>query len=415
MAWAAGAIVVLAAVVISSWTFVMQPQQRRSRFLDVGAQPVGVAIATKGDIAVTRNALGAVTPLATITVHTQISGQLTEVGFHEGQRVRKGDFLAQIDPRPYDVALAQYAAQLARDDAALQEAKADLTRYQTLAQQESIARQTAEDQAWLVKQDEGTVRLDQAQIDAQKLNLTYCRIVAPVDGRVGLRLVDPGNYVQPSDATGIVVITHLDPISVVFSIPEDDLPLVLDKIRAGAHLEVTAFDRANVNKLAVGEFASIDNVVDTTTGIVRLRANFANKDEHLFPNQFVNVVLNVGAVHDALTIPAAAVQRGAPGTYVYLVKQDDTVEIRPVQLGVQEGERVAVNGGLAAGDRVVTDGADRLRDGAKVTVPGSAASTGPAAGAAKQGAGTDSKDEHKHRHHSQKSDDKSDSGSGSNP
>jgi multidrug efflux system membrane fusion protein len=245
----------------------------------------------------------------------------------------------------------------------------DLERYQTLARQNSIARQTAEDQEWIVKQDQGTVDLDKAQIRTQQLNLLYCHIEAPADGRVGLRLVDPGNYVQAGLSTGLVVLTLLHPISVIFNVPEDSLPQIMALVHAGAVLPVTALDRANVAQLGTGQFASIDTEVDQTTGTVKLRANFDNPDESLFPSQFVNVQMLLDTLHDVVTIPISAVQRGAPGTYVYLLKDDDTVSVHPVTLGAQDGDLVAVQTGLEAGERVVTDGADRLRDGAKVVVP----------------------------------------------
>jgi membrane fusion protein, multidrug efflux system len=374
---------IVALIVYQSVTFLNQPQQRRGRFADSGMQPVGVARIRRGDIRLSLRALGAVTPLTTVTVNTQINGQLMSVGFKEGQLVRKGQFLAQIDPRPYQVALEQDQAQLARDDAALKQAQMDLTRYQTLSQQVSIPRQTYEDQVWMVKQDQGTVDFDKAQIKAQQLNLIYCHIVAPSDGRVGLRLVDPGNYVQTSSTTGIVVLTLLNPTTVEFSVPEDSLPQIMARVRAGAKLPVTAFDRANVAQLAVGEFAAIDTQVNTTTGTVMLRANFDNADQGLFPNQFVNVVMLLDTRKDVVTVPVAAVQRGAPGTYVYLVNENNTVSVHAIKLGAQDGDLFAVESGLSPGDRVVTDGADRLRDGAKVTIPDT--SHAPGAGGGKGG------------------------------
>jgi len=377
---AAAVLAIVVLIVYQSVTFLRQPQQRRGRFADSGMQPVGVARIRRGDIRISLRALGAVTPLTTVTVNTQINGQLMSVGFKEGQLVRKGQFLAQIDPRPYQVALEQDQAQLVRDDATLKQAQMDLTRYQTLSQQVSIPRQTYEDQVWIVKQDQGTVDYDKAQIKAQQLNLTYCHIVAPSDGRVGLRLVDPGNYVQTSSTTGIVVLTLLDPTTVEFSVPEDSLPQIMARVRAGAKLPVTAFDRANVAQLAVGEFAAIDTQVNTTTGTVMLRANFDNADQSLFPSQFVNIVMLLDTLKDAVTVPVAAVQRGAPGTYVYLVNENDTVSVHAIKLGAQDGDLFAVESGLSPGDRVVTDGADRLRDGAKVTIPDTARSPGAGGG-----------------------------------
>ena len=375
------AIAAVAGVIIyRAVTFVSQPQQRRGRFLDGGNQPVGVARIRRGDIRLSLRALGAVTPLTTVTVNSQISGLLMSVGFKEGQLVHKGQFLAQIDPRPYQVALAQDEASLARDDATFKQAQMDLTRYQTLAQQVSISRQTYEDQAWIVKQDQGTVDFDKAQIKAQQLNLIYCHIVAPSDGRVGLRLVDPGNYVQAGSSTGIVILTVLKPTTVEFSVPEDSLPQIMARVRAGAKIPVTAFDRANVTPLATGEFTAIDTQVNATTGTVMLRANFDNADESLFPSQFVNVAMLLDTLKDVVTVPVAAVQRGAPGTYVYLVNEDNTVSVHAVTLGAQDGDLLAVESGLSPGDRVVTDGADRLRDGAKVTIPDNTHPQGVAAG-----------------------------------
>jgi multidrug efflux system membrane fusion protein len=331
-------------------------------------QPVGIATVTRGDIRIRLDAIGTVTPLATVTVRTQIAGQLQEVGFTEGQIVRKGDFLAQIDPRPYQALLEQYEGQLARDTALMHQAEVDLKRYQTLLRQDSIARQQAEDQVFLVQQYQAAMRSDQAQIDQQKLNLIYCRITSPVDGRVGLRLVDPGNYVQPSDANGLVVVTELKPISVVFPLPEDDLPQVLPRFHRGEKLPVAVYDRANVTKLATGVLSTIDNQVDTATGTWKLRALFDNDDEMLFPNQFVNVRLLIETRRDVLTVPTAAVQRGAPGAYVYVVRPDDTVAMRPVKTGPVDDGREQILSGLAAGERVVIDGIDRLRDGAHVAV-----------------------------------------------
>jgi len=338
---------------------------------------VGVAPVEKGDMPVTLSQLGTVTPLATVTVKTQISGYLVQVAFKEGQMVNKGDFLAQIDPRPYQVALEQAQAQLGKDQALLKNAQVDLQRYNTLVAQNSIAKQTRDTQVSLVAQDEATVKADQAQIDAQKLNLTYCRIVSPVTGRVGLRQVDAGNYVQTSDPNGIVVVTQLQPISVIFTLSEDSLPEVMKRVRAGAVLPVTAYDRTGATELAQGKLDTVDNQIDTTTGTVKLRAIFDNDQLVLFPNQFVNVKLLVNTLHDADIVPNSAIQRGAPGTFVYVVKPENTVAVQKVKLGPSDGQRIAILSGLEPGQSVVTDGADRLRDGAKVTIasPQPAAST----------------------------------------
>jgi len=333
-------------------------------------QPVGAATIGQGDIRVIINALGTVTPIATITVQTQINGQLQEVAFTEGQMVNKGDFLAQIDPRPYQLLQAQYEGQLAHDQGVLAQARVDLTRYKTLAEQNSIARQQYEDQIYIVQQDEGTVKLDQALIDQQKLNVAYCHIVSPVTGRIGLRLVDPGNYLQTTNTTGVAVVTQLQPITVIFPVPEDDLPDILSQLKAGPPLEVYAYDRANVRSLATGRVAALDSQIDTTTGTAKLRAQFDNANNALFPNQFVNAQLVLNTLHNVVTVPTAAIQRGAPGTYVYLIDANDTVSVRPVSVGPTDGSMVAVNSGLSVGERVVVDGTDRLRDGARVTIAG---------------------------------------------
>jgi membrane fusion protein, multidrug efflux system len=347
----------------------------------VPPQSVGVATIGQGDIRVIVNALGTVTPIATVTVQTQINGQLLEVGFTEGQLVKKGDFLAQIDPRPYQLQQAQFEGQLAHDQGLLAQSQIDLTRYQKLAEQNSIARQQYEDQVYIVQQNQGTVKLDQAQIDQQKLNIIYCRIVSPVTGRIGLRLVDPGNYIQTTNTTGIAVVTQMQPITVIFPVPEDDLPDILPQLNAGKTLEVYAYDRANVKQLATGRVMALDSQIDTTTGTVKVRAQFDNPDMTLFPNQFVNAQLLVKTLHDTVTVPTAAIQRGAPGTYVYVVNADNTVSVRPINIGPNDGPMAAVNSGLSVGERVVVDGTDRLRDGARVVIPGAAPAAGPAAGA----------------------------------
>jgi len=338
----------------------------------ITSMPVRAATAVAGDLNITLDALGTVTPLATVTVQTQISGQLTEVAFKEGQRVRKGDFLAQIDPRPYQAALDQAEGQLLKDQATLKVAQIDRARYETLDKQDSIAKQQVVDQQYTVLQSEGTVKVDQGLVDNARLNLNYCRIVSPIDGRVGLRLVDPGNYVQVNSSTGIAVITQTQPIAVVLVLPEDDLPPVLKRLHEGAKLPVTAYDRSRTTKLATGVLAAVDSQIDTTTGTVKLKALFDNTDETLFPNQFVNANVLVDVLHDATLIPTAAIQRGAPGSFVYLVKPDNSVTVRPVTLGPVDGEKVAVQSGLTPGDRVVIDGADKLRDGATVEVRDSA-------------------------------------------
>jgi membrane fusion protein, multidrug efflux system len=342
-------------------------------------QPVGVATAVTGDIRIIADQLGTVTPLATVTVKTQINGYLQSVAFKEGQYVKQGDFLAQIDPRPFQVAEQQFEGQLIHDQGTLDQARADLIRFQTLMKQDSIAKQQAENQVYVVKQSEGSVKSDQAQVDAQRLNLTYCHMISPVTGRVGLRQVDPGNYVQTSDPNGIVIVTQLDPISVIFTVPEDLLPQITEELNADHELTTFAYDRANVRLLATGHVTVLDNEVDTTTGTVKLRAEFANPDQKLFPMQFVNVRLLIRTVSNVVTVPNPAIQRGAPGTYVYLVDGDDKVTVRQVKVGPIDGDKVQIESGLVAGDRVVIDGSDRLRDGARITIPSAANTPPPAA------------------------------------
>jgi multidrug efflux system membrane fusion protein len=329
---------------------------------------VGAAKIIKGDIHDVLSGLGTVTPLATITVQAQIAGQLMSVGFKEVQTVKKGDFLAQIDQRPYEALKAQYEGQLAHDQGVLDQARIDDVRYQTLLKQNSIARQTAEDQVYIVNQDEGTVRTDQALIAAQVLNITYCHIVAPVAGRVGLRLLDPGNYINLPNTSGIVVLTQMQPISVVFVLPEDNLQAVLEQVQAGQTLVVTAYNRSDDKPIATGALDSIDNLIDTTTGTVKIRASFPNADMKLFPNQFVNAQLLLRTLHGVTLSPVAAVQHGAPGAFVYVINPDGTAKVKVVKTGVTEEDQVQIVSGLNPGDTVVIDGADRLREGAKVRI-----------------------------------------------
>jgi len=350
------------------WRFLLAPGAKTTHAQP--PQPVGVAKVTTGDMRVVLTGLGTVTPLATITVQTQISGQLMSVGFKEGQIVQKGDFLAQIDPRPYQVSLAQAEGTLAHDEGLLGQAKSDLARFVLLNRQDSISKQQVADQQFLVQQDQGTVAYDRATVDSAKLNLTYCHIISPVTGRVGLRLVDPGNYVQTSSATGLVVVTQLQPISVIFVLPEDDIPEIEQQMQAGATLQVSAYDRSNTKLIAQGTLTTVDNTVDTTTGTVKLRASFPNTDFALFPNQFVNARLVLRTIDQAVEVPTAAVQHGAPGTFVYVLKPDGTVGVQVIQTGVTDGDNMQVTSGLQAGDTVVVDGTDRLREGAKVKVAG---------------------------------------------
>ena len=367
--YVAWALVIAGTTALAAWILWPQDVQPRAggRFSG-GPMSVVTAPVQKGDMPVILDGLGTVTPLATVTVKTQISGHLVQIGFTEGQTVQKGDFLAEIDPRPYQIALEQAQAQLEKDQALLADAQIDLARYRKLVAQDSIAKQQADTQEYLVRQYTGTVAADQAQIDNAKLNLDYCHIVSPVAGRVGLRQVDEGNYVQPSDANGIVVITQMQPITVVFTLPEDDLPVVRKRLRAHATLSATAYDRSQTTELATGTLSTIDNEIDTGTGTVKLRAQFDNQDEALFPNQFVNVRLLVDELQNVALVPSAAIQRGAAGTFVYVVKPDDTVAVQPVGIGQSSADQVAITSGVSPGLQVVVDGADKLRDGAKVAV-----------------------------------------------
>jgi multidrug efflux system membrane fusion protein len=332
-------------------------------------QPVHVATATQGEMPVVLTALGTVTPLATVTVLPQLSGVLQDVYFKEGQMVKKGDVLAQIDPRPYQISLENAQGTLVRDEALLETARRDLKRYQTLLAQDSIASQQVDTQASLVRQYEGTVKSDKANVDSFRLDLVYARITAPVSGRVGLRQVDPGNYVTSSLSTGIVVITQLDPISVIFTTSEDNLQQIIQHTQNGEQLSATAYDRSNTRSLEAGTLKTMDNQIDTTTGTVRLRAIFPNDGNRLFPNQFVNTRLLVDTIKDAVIVPTTAVLNGSMGQFVYVVKPDNTVTVRPVKTGPVDGERTSIKSGLQVGERVVTDGSDRLREGAKITIP----------------------------------------------
>jgi len=328
--------------------------------------PVTVVAAERANVPVVLNALGTVTSLRTVTVRSQVDGQLLRVLFREGQLVKAGELLAEIDPRPFQVQLAQAQGQLARDRALLENARVDLERYRTLVKQDAASAQQLDTQQALVHQYEGVLKTDQAQVDNARLQLAYSRITAPFAGRLGLRLVDPGNLVRAGDATGLVTITQIQPIGVVFSLPEKDLATVLRRYRAGQSMTAQALDRDQRAVLATGRLTTLDNQIDTTTGTLKMKAEFANTDGVLFPNQFVNVRLEIDTLENAVVVPSAAIQRGSPGTYVYVVRSDNTVALRKVTLGPVDGERTVVGDGVAAGERVVVDGVDNLRDGARV-------------------------------------------------
>jgi multidrug efflux system membrane fusion protein len=337
------------------------------------AVAVSVATVKQGDITVRIPGLGTVTALTTVTVKAQISGIMEKVNFKEGQLVKKGELLAEIDPRPYEAALAQAKANLARDEASLADARLDMKRYEDLIKQDSVSQQQVDTQRATVGQDEGTVASDKAAIQTAEVNLAYTKIASPVEGRVGLRKVDQGNYVTPGDANGIVVVTQLHPITVLFTVPEDNIPSIMRQIKAGSTLTVEATSRSDQEHLADGTLSTTDNLIDTTTGTLKLRAMFDNTDNSLFPGQFVNVSLVVTTLKDQLIMPAAAVRRGAPdgvqSAFVYLVNSNNTVSVRPVVLGVVDGETQAVKSGIDVNDVVVTDGGDRLREGAQVQLP----------------------------------------------
>jgi multidrug efflux system membrane fusion protein len=369
-----------------------------------GGAPVPVLAATAAtkDVGVYLNGLGTVAPLTTVTVKSRVDGQLLRIDFQEGQMVRPGQVLAELDPRPFQVQLMQAEGQKAKDEAALHNAQVDLQRYQTLYAEDSIAKQQLDTQAATVAQDQATIKSDQAQIESAKLNLTYARITAPTGGRVGLRQVDVGNIVHAGDATGVVVITQLQPIDVVFTLPADQIPQVLPQVHSGQALTVDAYDRDLKHQLATGRLLAVDNQIDSTTGTVRLKSIFDNQNEALFPDQFVNARLLVNTIRGAVTVPVAAIQRSPSSTFVYAIKPDHTVESRNVVVGLTEGDDTVVQKGVAAGDLVVIDGVDKLRPGMKVDVsvagpngtrthlggaPGGKGASGDSAGKGKGGKG----------------------------
>ncbi len=389
-------------------------QANASRFGN-GPMPVGVGRVTSGDVNITLDALGTVTPLATVTVHPELAGQLMKIDFQEGQMVKAGDELALIDPRPYQAALDQAKGQLARDAATLANAKVDLARYEALNKENAVAQQVYATQIATVRTDTGTVEADKAAVKAAQVNLNYCSIVAPVAGRVGIRQVDVGNLVQAGGASTIVVVTQLQPMSVLFNVPEDSINAIMAQVRNGATLSAEAWDRAQTTRLATGTLSVVDNQIDPTTGTVKLRAMFDNTQNELFPQQFVNIRLLVNTLHNQTTAPVAAVQRGATGSYVWVINRDSTVSMRTVTLGATDGNKVAILSGLDPGDKVVVDGADHLQDGSTVLLPGAKPPAQTADQTGQTGAAHQWNGKKGHHHHHQGGAQGGNGGSGGGP
>ncbi|MBI4912097.1 MAG: MdtA/MuxA family multidrug efflux RND transporter periplasmic adaptor subunit [Acidobacteria bacterium] len=370
--WGAGALFLILAVV-----FLVRSGKDKGNPQAARGIPVATTAVKKGDMRILLGGLGTVTPVQVVTVRSRVDGQLVRVAFTEGQFVKEGDLLAEIDPRPYQVQLMQAEGQLAKDQAALQNANSDLRRLQALVAQGIISRQQLDTQSTAVAQFEASIKADQSQVESAKLNLTYSRITAPLSGRVGLRLVDAGNMVRASDPNGLAVVAPVQPINVVFTLAGDAVPQVLAKVRAGKHLRVEAWDREQKRMLGEGRLAAVDNQVDPATGTVRLKAVFANEDGALFPNQFVNARLEVDTLRGVVLAPASAIQHSPQGDFVYVAKADGTAEMRPVTLLASEGEQTAIGAGLSPGELLITDGLEKLRPGSKVQVEGDSRGKGP--------------------------------------
>ena len=365
-AWKVGIIILLIVAIVLVWYFLT-----RNKHKETVVKPIAVvaAVSKSRDVPIYLSALGSVTPKYSVTVRTQINGILMQVPFKEGQMVKTGDLLAQIDQRPYEALLTQYEGDLTRDTALLTNAKIDLKRYQTLWKQDSVSQQVLATQTSLVEQYEGAVKIDQGLIAGTKISLIYCRITSPVDGRVGLRLVDPGNIVQTTDTTGIAVVNTLNPITVIFTIPEDNVPQIIPQVYANKTMHVEAYDRQQNKLLAKGTLITIDNQINQTTGTVKLRATFDNKDNKLFANQFVNVKILVQTLPKATVVPTAAIQHSTTtGDFVYLLNKNNTVTVKPVKTGPVSGNDTVINSGVVPGQSLVVEGADKLRNGTKVAV-----------------------------------------------
>ena len=386
-------LVIVLAIAVAGWYFFVRPGPNpqaqapaagRGR-MGISEAPVRAEFAREGDIGLYVAALGTVTPVYTVTVTSRVQGEIMQVLYREGQMVHKGDPLLEIDTRPYQAALTQSEGQLAHDQAVLTEARIDLERYKAAFTRNAIAKQQLDDQEQVVKQDEGTVKNDEGIVENARVNLVYCHIASPIDGRVGLRLVDPGNIVQANSTTGLVVVTQLQPITVIFNVAEDYLGQIQTQMRQGKTLEVDVFDRAGQTKLATGKLLTLDNQIDPTTGTIKLRAIFENKDSSLFPNQFVNAKLLVSTQHNATLVPTPAIQRNAQGAYVYVIGSDLKASIRTIKEGTTDGNLTAVDG-VKPGEQIATDGFDKLQDGMKVSIRGAksaaSASSSPAPAAA---------------------------------